>query len=121
MGMPQHVATYARQGRKFEIYKCSADELIRKVMEKIPTSRLPDFNLDHLRGCLKRGWRIKEIQLEPYGGPVRGFPGVRFLLERASDGLKVVTPVSPGERLIEFLRQHADEWEQAGIPIKYVE
>ena len=102
----------------YEKYRCSIPELVEQVRNHIGKSALPDLNLDNLKALLTHGWIVKEIQLEPYGGPIAGEIGVRFLLER--DGLQVVVPVSPGEGLVEFLLDKAKEWEQVGLTVHYI-
>jgi len=59
------------------------------------------------------GLVVQGIPLEPFGGPIAGYLGVRVLLER--DGLQVVVPVSPGEGLVNFFA-----WEQAGLSVHYI-
>ncbi|MCS3920911.1 hypothetical protein Q2T83_10990 [Fervidibacter sacchari] len=102
----------------FERYRCSVTELAEQVRNHLGEVALPDLNLDNLKALLARGWTVKEIQLEPFGGPIAGNIGVRFLLER--NGLQVVVPVSPGEGLAEFLLKKAKEWEQKGVLAHYI-
>jgi hypothetical protein len=102
----------------FDRYRCSIPELAEQVRNHVGKSALPDLNLDNLKALLARGWTVKEVQLEPFGGPIVGEIGVRFLLER--DGLQVVVPVSPGEGLVEFLQKEAEEWEQKGVLVHYI-
>ena len=102
----------------YEKYRCSIPELVEQVRNHIGKSALPDLNLDNLKALLARGWTVKEIQLEPFGGPITGYIGVRFLLKR--DGLQVVVPVSPGEGLVEFLLREAKKWEQKVVLVHYI-
>ncbi len=101
---------------QFGRYQCSIAELAEQVRSYIGKVPAPDMNLEHLKVALQRGWRVKEIQLEPYGGPVTGYPGVRFLLEH--DGQQVVIPVSPGDGLVQFLFEKVAEWQD--IPTHYL-
>lgn len=105
-------------GKSSTIYRCSVKELAEQVQTHIGAAPLPDLNLDRLKDALMRGWKLKEIQLEPHGGPVVGFVGVRFKMER--NGLKVIVPVSPGEGLVQLLLEKADEWEKEGVIAHYI-
>jgi hypothetical protein len=116
--MATKVAETVGDMRHYEKYRCSIPELVEQVRNHIGKSALPDLNLDNLKALLARGWTVKEVQLEPFGGPIVGEIGVRFLLER--DGLQVVVPVSPGEGLVEFLQKEAEEWEQKGVLVHYI-
>lgn len=118
-----HIAAQIRVGtRQLSIFLtrhcCSIAELIEQLRSHIGKVPVSDLNLEHLKAALQRGWEVKEIQLEPFGGPLTGYLGVRFLLER--NGLQVVIPVSPGEGLAQFLKERAAEWEQVGIHVHYI-
>ena len=116
--MATKVAETVGDMRHYEKYRCSIPELVEQMRNHIGKSALPDLNLDNLKALLAHGWTVKAVQLEPFGGPIVGEIGVRFLLER--DGLQVVVPVSPGEELVEFLQKEAEEWEKKGVLVHYI-
>ncbi|MFA0752223.1 MAG: hypothetical protein SLRJCFUN_002626 [Candidatus Fervidibacter sp.] len=107
-----------------------------KALEQIPTLRveqmspedllslaeqtwspMPDLNFEYLQDWLARGFQVTKVGWLTRYGPAYGGPAILFLLRNA-EGREIATMVAPGKKVIEFVRQHLEEWRQKGVPFE---
>ena len=107
-----------------------------KALEQIPTLRvkqmspedllslaeqnwspMPDLNLEYLQDRLARGFQVTKVGWLTRYGPACGGPAILFLLRNA-EGREIATLVAFGKKVIEFVRQHLEEWRQKDIPFE---
>ena len=83
-------------------------------------SPLPDLNFEILRRWVEEGFQVAKVGWLTRYGPAYGGPGIYFVLKHP-DGRGASTIVSPGKKVAEFLRKHAEDWLRKGTVFELVD